>query len=143
MLFGYAWISGDTFDPVVYTHCLNSTGEEIILFNNINSTDPTYKGAIDFIKEDHTDTHTYTPGKYVCIDYASDFHRKAEDKGLKCGLVSIDFEDYSIGHSVNVFNTTDKGLLVVDCSNHDHIEPVTIGEDYNGMGKIKDYKIYW
>jgi hypothetical protein len=40
----------------------------------------------------------------------------AEVAGIRAGWVSIDYADGSVGHAVNVFETSDMGLVFIDCT---------------------------
>jgi len=98
-------------------------GEPIELINNPNATDPTYAELIAFIKEDSTDEHRYFSGStefsslsYVCSDFAEDVHNNAEAAGIRAAWVSIDFGGDDEGHACNAFETTDKGLVYIDCT---------------------------
>ena len=60
----------------------------------------------------------------VCADFAEVLHNKAELENIRCGYVSIELEDYTdpnnlgipsnTGHTLVVFNTTDRGLVFID-----------------------------
>jgi hypothetical protein len=91
----------------------------IRLVNNKDATNPTFEELLIFIYEDDTNTLPYIkdgPEAYVCSDYAERLHNNAEAAGIKAGWVSIDYADGSIGHAVNVFETTDMGLVFIDCT---------------------------
>lgn len=96
--------------------------EPIELINNPNATNPTYAELVAFIKEDSTDERHYrsrdwAPGfAYTCADFAEDVHNNAEAAGIKAAWVSIDFEENDEGHALNAFETTDKGLVYIDCT---------------------------
>jgi hypothetical protein len=73
----------------------------------------------------------------VCSDFAERVHNNAEIAGIKCGYVTIDFSE-GPGHACNVFNTTDRGLVYIDCTggmifhpdNCDKIVNLSIGQAY-------------
>lgn len=96
----------------------------IELINNPPSHNPTYQELITFIKADLTDEHYYVDNEsilkkgqyYVCSDYAESVHNNAEAKGIRAAFVCIDFTGESIGHAINAFETTDKGLVFIDCT---------------------------
>jgi hypothetical protein len=50
----------------------------------------------------------------ICVDFAENLHNSAEMAGIRCGFVSIDLSGSSSGHALNVFETTDRGLVYVD-----------------------------
>gem|GEM_PF-1417425 len=94
--------------------------EPIELINIPNAANPTYAGLLTFLKEDSTDEHPYIEGftviSYVCSDFAEDVHNNAEAAGIRAAWVSIQFEGEEIGHALNAFETTDRGLVYVDCT---------------------------
>jgi len=158
----------DKIFPDVYTTNLNiigGDGHTIKLVHNNNARDPTYSEMCKFLWDDHTDSIAYDSNSFVCADFAEQIQNNAENNGYKCGYVSIDFSDVSGGHACNVFNTTDKGLIFVDCtnsvgiggpSNEDCTVNVQEGSIYHPryifpsdsweterMGTVASYDIYW
>ena len=94
-------------------------GEPIELINNPNATNPTYAELIAFIQQDTTDTNDYLENPiigYVCADFAEDVHNNAEAAGIRVALVSINFEGSDKGHACNAFDTTNMGLIYIDCT---------------------------
>jgi hypothetical protein len=85
----------------------------------------------------------------VCADFAERLHNNAEKAGIRCGYVSLDMSGYTdpynfgiasdAGHACNVFETTDKGLVYIDCTgtsgmgpeNQDTIVNIQVGAQYN------------
>ncbi len=99
--------------------------EPIILTNNANADDPAFDELMAFIQADKTDTKEYIlegPGAYVCADFAEEVHNNAEAAGIRAGWVSLTFEGTREGHALNVFETLDKGLVFVDCTNSGNTE---------------------
>ncbi len=93
------------------------------LKNNPEAQEVSYTALLDFLHRDKTDLYTYverdnpeglTP--FVCSDFAEMLHNNAEAAGIKAAYVSIDWVSGEIGHAVNAFNTTDKGLVFIDCT---------------------------
>ena len=94
-------------------------GEPIELTNNPDATNPTYGELVAFIQEDPTDTNDYLENPYigyVCADFAEDVHNNAEAAGIRAAWVSIQFEGSDKGHASNAFETTDMGLVYIDCT---------------------------
>ena len=94
-------------------------GKAIILDNQPDATNPTFDELIAFIKNDPTDTRDYIadgPNAYVCADFAEEVHNNAERNGIRAAWVGITFENTREGHAINVFETTDKGLVFIDCT---------------------------
>lgn len=153
------YIFKDTYETYPYDHgaqLIGADGHKITLVNHKNATDVTYNEVITFIKNDKTDQNPYT-STYQCGDFAEDVHNNAELNNIKCGYVLVD----RINHACNVFNTTDKGLIFIDCTNsnyggscdsivkiengHQYIpKPIkNNGWNYEPMGIVTDYSICW
>lgn len=137
----------------------NSTGSIVAITNYKNATDPTYDQLMQFLREDNTDSFYYADPDFTCADFARQVHDSAEAKGIRCAIVAIDFEDrmpdYNIyndgtstpkpadttsaGHGLNMFNTTDRGPVYIDCTGAKYGEPamkdkiayVSEGKEYN------------
>jgi hypothetical protein len=95
-------------------------GHAITLTNNATAADPTFNELAAFILEDITDTRKYItdgPGAFVCADFAEVVHNNAEAAGIRAAWVSLTFNGTKEGHALNAFETTDKGLVYIDCTN--------------------------
>ena len=127
-----------------------ANGHQLHVINNPNATDVTYAEVKAFIVLDKTDEYTYNYNSFVCADYSELVHNNAEQSGIKAGMVSVDFT-YGVGHMFNVFNTTDCGLIYVDCTEYDsYIDSFGVGStiDYHNNeyymdGIISEIWIYW
>lgn len=157
----------DTFGSVV-----QSGGQvpfcRVYLRNVRTATDPTFDELENFLMEDKTDQNDYITGVYMCGDFANDVHNNAEQAGIRTGWVAIllEAEDGSISyHACNVFKTTDKGLIFIDCtgsqagerspSKNDKIVSTELDSRYKprfmfvtrwrveSMGIIRDIEVYW
>lgn len=161
------YIHYDIMDNEYRAETLPFTGaasSSLSLDNYPNTTDPTYNQLLQFIMNDKTDTIIYDYDSFVCADYAVTVHNNAEKAGIKAGVVDVSFSDRSDGHALNAFNTTDKGVVFLDCTgtednvggnNADKIVKLEKGElyvpkplftssmYYENVGIIKDYEIYW
>ena len=137
-------------------------GQNIILKNNPNAINPSWNQLLKFLNKDKTDTHAYTKDKFVCANFALMLHNNAEIAGWRCAFVNVVLSGE--GHSLNAFETTDYGLVYIDCtngnqgpSNMDHIVDLKNGMEYlpknifpdenwgntPSMGIISDISIYW
>lgn len=132
--------------------------QRIALVNNDQAENPTYAQLLTFLKTDTTDKRRYT-STYKCGDFAETLHNNAERAGYKAGWVTL----YGINHVCNVFQTSDKGLVYIDCtgvpsgSNSCYDTKVSVGTRkaykrvplfcsnvyFGSMGTVKSYKIYW
>lgn len=79
--------------------------------NYNNAVNPTYDQLIAFLKVDKTDEMPYT-STYVCSDFAKTLHDNAEKNGISAGWVGAK----GCNHAFNVFQTTDKGIVYIDCT---------------------------
>lgn len=111
----------------------------------------------------------------ICADFAERLHNNAELAGIRAGYVSIDLEGYpdsqgygipsDTGHALNVFETTDRGRVFIDCTgisgdgplhNDTVVDPVRIGAEYipellfdtegwyiQSMGEVTGVEIAW
>ena len=108
----YIYTSGDIV--------VGGDGEPIELINNPNAINPTYTELLAFLEKDPTDKYSYIFGPpkvaYICSDFAEDVHNNAEAVGIRAAWVGIDIEGRTEGHALNAFETTDVGLVFIDCT---------------------------
>ena len=98
-----------------HTWLARSDGKPVRLHNNPAATDPTLEELIAFLQEDKTNELLYVDGEFVCTEFALTLHDHAESAGLRAGYVTLTFDE-GIGHALNAFETTDFGLVYVDCT---------------------------
>ncbi len=91
-------------------------GPRINLISNEKASDPTWQQLMAFLAKDTTDSEKYDPVSFPCGAFAEEVQNNAEAAGIKAAWVAIDFTDSTEGHALNAFNTTDKGLVFVDCT---------------------------
>lgn len=143
--------------------CSNNTctvggnGQVLTLTNYNNAVNPTYNQLLDFLKADKTDERPYT-STYVCSDFAKALHDNAEAAGIRAGWVGAIGAD----HAFNVFETTDKGIVYIDCTGvpggatlQDKQLNVVIGQPLSGKylfrqgtinnmgGTVTSLLVYW
>ena len=139
-------------------------GADIV--NNATATNPTWAQLSDFLLRDKTDQKDYVSGVYMCGDFARDVHNNAELAGIRAAYVAVELP--SAYHSLNAFQTTDRGLVFIDCTGREASQPrpsscdktvnVGLGKSYvpkslvpecgwptiwGDMGTILDMEIYW
>jgi len=95
----------------------------IELKNNSAAVDPSFSALAAFVQQDSTDMIPYVAkdshsglAPFVCADFAETLHNRAETAGLRAAYVGIDFVGETIGHAINAFQTTDRGLVFIDCT---------------------------
>ena len=100
---------------------------EINLSNYQNATNPTWQQLRTFLRNDTTDDRNYSKYEYNCTDFAEKLHNRAEAAGIKVAFVVLSFIDRDVGHALNAFTTTDKGIVYVDCTGRTLIEELREG----------------
>ena len=129
---GYLFVPGEGY---IYSDSgaviVGGDDQPIRLINSEEADNPSFDELVAFIYADDTNMMPYIKGgpeAFVCSDFAERLHNNAEAVGIKAGWVSIDYADDSIGHAVNVFETTDMGLVFIDCTGE--LLKTWDGEDY-------------
>ncbi len=94
--------------------------QPIELIDNPRATDPTFAELVAFLEKDRTDEYSYIVGPpknaFVCSDFAETIHNNAEAAGIRAAWVGIDIEGETEAHALNAFETTDLGLVYIDCT---------------------------
>ncbi len=134
------WIKG--------AYLVGGDWQPIILVNNPIAKNPTWNELVKFLQQDDTDRQEYDINSFVCADFAEMLHNNAERAGWRCAYVSVkltgyrDFANLGIpsdtGHALNAFETTDRGLIYIDCTNStisgvlsaDTVIEVAVGKSY-------------
>ncbi len=116
-------------------------------YDNVVLRNPSLEELKGFLWNDQTDKLSYVFPTFVCHDFALTLQDNAKKEGWRCALLSVqlsgypDFYNYGIpsntGHALNAFETTDRGLVYIDCTsthrfsgNADKIIDVKIGKEY-------------
>jgi len=90
----------------------------VTLLNYPHTENPSFEELMQFLSEDDTDSvhyaSSYTWGK-ICGWFAESIHNKAEEAGITSAFVVLEFWG-GPGHALNAFNTTDRGLVFIDCT---------------------------
>ncbi|MCC4768848.1 hypothetical protein FXV91_01130 [Methanosarcina sp. DH2] len=139
------------------TCTVGGNGQVLTLTNYNNAVNPTYDQLLMFLEADKTDELPYT-STYVCSDFAKALHDNSEAAGIKAGWVGA----IGANHAFNVFETTDKGTVYIDCTGvpggatlQDKQLDVVIGQPLsgkylfrqgtiNGMGgTVTSLLVYW
>jgi hypothetical protein len=97
-------------------HLKSPSGESAQLINNREASPPTWQELMAFLKADTTDQKLYNVDSFACVAFAEELHNNAEAAGIEAAFVGVQFEDREVGHALNAFNTTDRGLVFVDCT---------------------------
>lgn len=113
----------------------------IVLRNNTQARNPTWEELKAFLRADSTDRHAYQPGIFTCGDFAEMLHNNAEAAGIRAAIVAVKLEAAnvpggSMNHSLNAFETTDRGLIYVDATSStagffaDKLTDLIVGKEY-------------
>jgi hypothetical protein len=113
----------------------------IVLRDNPAAHNPTWAELKAFVEADNTDRHAYIPGKYTCGDFAETLHNNAEAAGIRAAIVAIELKSPTmagaiINHSLDAFETTDRGIMYIDDTSStsgyyaDKLASLKIGDDY-------------
>jgi hypothetical protein len=103
-----------------------TSGIQVNLTNSPSATNPTWQQLVAFISDDGTDEKTYDEFSFPCGAFAEEVHNNAEAAGIKTAWVAVEFSDQSWGHACNAFQTTDKGLVFIDCTGEDLRSKLTV-----------------
>ena len=103
-----------------------TSGIQVNLINSPSATNPTWQQLAAFINDDGTDEKTYSEFSFPCGAFAEEVHNNAEAAGIKAAWVAVEFGDLTWGHACNAFQTTDKGLVFIDCTGEDLRSKFTI-----------------
>jgi hypothetical protein len=149
---------------LVYNSFISENGY-VHLIDNKNAINPSYGQLIDFLKYDKTDKLEFIPNKFVCSEFSETLHNNAEKYGYRCAWVYIEFEDGSVAHACNAFETTDRGIIYIDTSNSrskDYDDDMSVNVEmyreyrpirlfpcnnhmlrYSKLGIVSNYITYW
>jgi len=89
--------------------------DRIQLIGNEDATDPSWQQLMSFLIADKTDEKDYVLGTFMCGAFAEELYNNAEAAGIRAAWVSVSLEGENKGHALNAFNTTDRGLVYIDC----------------------------
>jgi hypothetical protein len=123
----------------------NALGEHPVLLENLSAHNPSYDELMDFLKTDDTVNNEYDKPNFTCADFAEELQNNAEMQGINCGYASLKFKGKEIGHAVDVFDTTDQGLVYVDTTSGKTIVVPGLcpGYSYYNLGVISAVTKYW
>jgi len=92
------------------------------LINQNKTHNPSWAELKNFLSRDDTDKDPYIEEYRMCGDFAEALHDNAELAGIRAAFVIIDFGDYLDLHALNAFDTTDWGLVYIDCTGYDQTD---------------------
>jgi hypothetical protein len=103
-----------TATPVHMLPFADENGNRLLITNNRSAADPTFDRVLAFLQKDDTNamaisTKNAGPGKSVVR-----LHDNAEKAGIRAGVVELKISNETDVYSLNVFDTVDKGRIMVD-----------------------------
>jgi hypothetical protein len=107
----------------------------------------TYAEVVQFIKLDKTDEREYNPQSFDCKDFAAMLKENARQQGIICAVVSLDYVnsttgDATLGHTINAFDTLDRGIIFVEPQYDIFVDGVAVGADYDYILNIAQNSQY-
>jgi hypothetical protein len=81
-----------------------------------NASPVSYNELIAFLDQDDTEDSLYVMPNYTCVDFSAELFNNAQARGIKCAMVSVTFKEAIPGHAFNAFQTTDRGIVYIDCT---------------------------
>jgi hypothetical protein len=119
----------------------------LALHNNPDASNPTWDELVSFLANDDIDSHRYALETFNCGDFAQMLHNRAEKAGIRTAFVVVqlgpcEYWPSAGGHCLNAFETTDRGLVYIDCTgcspefgdchdmSYDKVVQVSVGEEY-------------
>lgn len=121
---------------------VDAQGRPVTLRNNPQARDVALAQVLAFVQSNQVNQLTYRPGRFACTEFAVALHNDAEAAGIRCALVGVRFQR-GAGHALNAFQTTDHGLVYIDCTGvpqppsdpgrYDTIGYLKIGQPYGRL----------
>ncbi|NLE95668.1 MAG: BACON domain-containing protein [Dehalococcoidia bacterium] len=121
----------DVFYGVQPPYVNGPLGEAVNLVRVEGRRDVTWQELMDFLLQDPTDESPYVQDVYMCGGFSETLYNNAAAAGIRAAWVSLDIRDRAVGHALNAFFTTDRGLVFVDCTGGDTSAVVLSGSDEN------------
>ena len=113
------WMSGFSGEHLINengVYLCDAAGDKLKIRNNRYAHNPTYENLMDFLDKNDIDKRDYEYPTYTCGNFAVDLHDAAEKKFIRAGIVCALNDDGDFDHAFNVFQTTDKGTVFIDCT---------------------------
>ena len=98
------------------------TPRHMLLINNPVAKDVSISELNNFIENNSLVLRSYSTGSFMCADFASRLHNKAETSGIRCGYIVIKFNDGD--HALNVFcahDNNEQRIVFVDMTAKKHL----------------------
>ncbi len=119
----------DVFYGVQPPYVTGPLGEPVNLVRVEGRRDVPWQELMDFLSQDPTDESPYVQDVYMCGGFSETLYNNAAAAGIRAAWVSLDIRGRAVGHALNAFFTTDRGLVFVDCTGGDTAAVVLSGSD--------------
>ncbi len=125
--FGSLYLNNEyiTAAPVYTLPFADENGNRLHITNNRSAANPTFDQVLAFLQQDDTNAlaisnKNASPGQSVVR-----LHDNAEKAGIRAGVVELKMPNETDVYSLDVFDTVDKGRIMVDPDGHPvHCRPV-------------------
>ena len=121
--------SVEVFYGVQPPYVTGPLGIPIQLAHTDEVDDVSWNELLEFLRQDPTDESLYIQDLYMCGTFAESLYNNAAAAGIRAAWVSLDIRGREIGHALNAFFTTDRGLVFVDCTGGDAAVILVRGDD--------------
>ncbi len=113
LIFTLATSLASCYNPISQAYTTDNNTKVIVLHK------ATYQQVINFLGTDNTDKYTYSLKDFDCTDFAIKLRADAQGDDIDCGIaiLSLETPDGELArydHAINVFNTSDKGLVYAE-----------------------------
>jgi hypothetical protein len=104
-----------------------------------------YEKVLEFLEEDKGDEQPFINMYYDCISFTKALRENAIAKGIRCGIVTFtlhsEVSDSQMGHAINAFETTDRGIVYFDPQTDGQRYDIKVGGYYSLSERYRIIKI--
>ena len=106
-----------------------------------NLRNPSWEELKNFVKTDNIDQVTYNIDTFACTGYATILRDRARTLGFRTAIVQVLLPG-TAGHVFDAIQTSDAGLVYIDCTQADKVAYIQIGQPY-GMIAIDAVRYHY
>jgi len=104
-----------------------------------------YEEVVTFLAEDQVDKNEFVNLYFDCVSFTKALRDNALKKGIKCGIVTFTLEstvdDSVMGHAINAFETTNRGIVYFDPQTDGERFGIEVGGYYSLPERYKIIKV--
>ena len=114
--FGILYLNNEyiTAAPVYTLPFADENGNRLHITNNRSAADPTFDQVLAFLQQDDTNALAISNKNASQSQSVVRLHDNAEKAGIRAGVVELKIPNETDVYSLNVFDTVDKGRIMVD-----------------------------